>query len=177
MQTEKSVWGSLFGITRLCRVMPNSDSEGWIFIFAPNKRYRFFFLHTFLSPAFDFNVGIPVNIPTCWSPPYWNLTSYVISYVMSEWCQLQTAYQQTYVISYTTNVLAACVGFRFLSIPWGWIWVCKIRFVSTGENRRKPCLVCKNILSQISSNWSDWSVKVLKYQKFLKYFVWNWLFL
>ena len=29
----------------------------------------------------------------------------------------------------------------------GRIMVCKIRFVSTGENRRKPCLVCKKRMS------------------------------
>ena len=28
--------GSLFGITRLCRVMQNSDPEGWNFLSAPN---------------------------------------------------------------------------------------------------------------------------------------------
>ena len=30
VQVEKSERGSLFGITRLCRVMPNSDPEGRI---------------------------------------------------------------------------------------------------------------------------------------------------
>ena len=29
--------------------------------------------------------------------------------------------------------------------PRGQIRVCKIRFVSTGQNRGKPCLVCKTI--------------------------------
>ena len=35
-----------------------------------------------------------------------------------------------------------CVPFFFI-YPTGRIRVCKIRFVSTGENRGKPCLVCK----------------------------------
>ena len=61
MRIEQSVRGSLFGITRLCQVMPNSDPEGWNFLSAPNNHDRFFFLHTFPSPAFDFNVGVAIN--------------------------------------------------------------------------------------------------------------------
>ena len=41
---------------------PNSDSEGRIlFPSVPNNHDRFFFLHTFSSPAFDFNVGVAIN--------------------------------------------------------------------------------------------------------------------
>ena len=58
---EKSVRRSLFGITRICRVMPNSDPMGLIFLSAPNNHDGFFFLHTFCSPAFDFNVGVAIN--------------------------------------------------------------------------------------------------------------------
>ena len=58
---RKKVRGLLFGITRLCQVMPNSDTEGHIFISPSNNHDRFFFLHTFWSPAFDFNVGVPIN--------------------------------------------------------------------------------------------------------------------
>ena len=43
----ESVRGSLFGITRLCRVMPNSDPEGRSFLSMPSNHDRFFFLHTF----------------------------------------------------------------------------------------------------------------------------------
>ena len=42
-------------------MMPNSDPEGRIFTSAPNNHYRFFFLHTFLSPSLDFNVGVSIN--------------------------------------------------------------------------------------------------------------------
>ena len=49
VRIEKSVIGSLFGITRLCRDMPNSDPEGRIFLFAPNNHDRFFFLHAIVS--------------------------------------------------------------------------------------------------------------------------------
>ena len=61
MRIEKSVRGSLFGITRLCRVMANSDPEGRIFLSSPNNHDRFFFLHTFWSPTFDFNVDVVIN--------------------------------------------------------------------------------------------------------------------
>ena len=61
VRIENSARGSLFGITRLCRVMPNSDPEGQSFLYAPNNHDRFFFLHTFWSPAFDFNVGVAIN--------------------------------------------------------------------------------------------------------------------
>ena len=61
VRIEKSIRGSLFGITRLCRVMPNSDPEGRIFISALNSHGRLFFLHIFWSLAFDFNVGVPIN--------------------------------------------------------------------------------------------------------------------
>ena len=67
---EKSVQGSLFGITRLCRVKPNSDPEGWIFQSAPNNHDRFFFLHTFRSHAFDFNVGVAMNKSCCFTLTY-----------------------------------------------------------------------------------------------------------
>ena len=43
VRIEKYARGSLFGITRL----PNSDPEGQIFLSAPKKRDRFFFLYTF----------------------------------------------------------------------------------------------------------------------------------
>ena len=70
MRIEKPVLGSLFGIMRLRRVMPNSDPEGRMFLSAPNNYDRLFFLHTFWSPAFDFNVGVAIN-DSRWRPPFW----------------------------------------------------------------------------------------------------------
>ena len=61
VRIEKFFQGSLFGIMRLCRVMPNSDPAGRIFLSAPNNHDRFFFLHTLWSPAFDFNIGVAIN--------------------------------------------------------------------------------------------------------------------
>ena len=67
MWIEKSVRGSLFGIKRLCRVMPNSDPEERIFLSAPNNRDRFFFLQIFRYPAFDLNVGVAMNESYCFT--------------------------------------------------------------------------------------------------------------
>ena len=61
VRIEKSVRGSLLGITRLCRVMPNSDPEGQSFLSEPNNHERFFSLHTLSSPAFDFIVEVAIN--------------------------------------------------------------------------------------------------------------------
>ena len=36
--------------------------------------------------------------------------------------------------------------YSFFIYPTGQIMVCKIRFVSTGEDRGIPCLVCKKVL-------------------------------
>ena len=59
---EKSVQGSMFGIMRLCRVMPNSDPKGQIFFLsASNNHDGFLFLYTFWSSVFDFNVGSAIN--------------------------------------------------------------------------------------------------------------------
>ena len=44
VRIEKSVRGSLFGFTRLCWVMPNSDPEGRIFLSAPNNHDKILFL-------------------------------------------------------------------------------------------------------------------------------------
>ena len=41
--------------------MPNSDPEGQIFLSAPSSHDRFFFLLTFWSPVFDFNVGVTIK--------------------------------------------------------------------------------------------------------------------
>ena len=39
-------------------------------------------------------------------------------------------------------------SYSFFIYPTGQIRIRKIRFVSTGENRGKPCLVCKNNASE-----------------------------
>ena len=121
---------SLFGITRLCRVMPNSDPKGQIFLFTPSNHDGFFFLHTFWSPAFDFNVGVTIN-ESRWWPPYWKLTS-TPNVLTTELCDLL----------YNYCIQNTCC-YSFFIYPTGRIRVGEIRFVSTCENLGKPCRVCK----------------------------------
>ena len=77
VQKENFVRGSLFGITRLCRVKLNSDPKGRIFLSAPNNYDKFFFLHTFWSPVFDFNVEVTIN-----ESRYFTLTSAILKFAV-----------------------------------------------------------------------------------------------
>ena len=45
---------------------------------------------------------------------------------------------------YTQGIDNMCC-YSFFIYPMGQIRVCKIRFVSIGQNHEKPCMVCKNI--------------------------------
>ena len=146
VRIEKSVPGSLFGITRLWRMMPNSDPEGQIFLSAPNNHDRFFFSQTFWSPAFDFKVGIAINE---WHS--YALTSTILKVdVLCDVTMMSTPNITTELrdLLYNQCIDNTCC-YSFFIYPTGRIRVCKIRFVSTGENRRKPCLVCKNNRSWI----------------------------
>ena len=143
VRIEKSVRGSLFG-TRLCRVMSNGDPEGRIFLSSPNNHDRFFFLHTFWPPSFDFNVGLVINVSSSYT-----LTPAIL--------KVDVVYDVT--MTSTPNVSRTdirdllynqCIDntccYSFFICPTGRIRVCKTSFVSTGENRGKLCLVCKNIV-------------------------------
>ena len=90
--------------------MANSDPVGRIFLSTPNNHDRFFFLHTFWSPAFDFMVGVPTSKTT-------ELLDRLYNQSIQNTC---------------------CYSYFIYRYPTGWIRVCKIRFVSTGENRGKP---------------------------------------
>ena len=142
---EKSVRGSLFGITRLCQVMPNSDPEGRIFLSAPNNHDRFFFLHTLWSPAFHFNVRVEINKSHSYTLTSATLKVDVVCDVaiMSSPNVLMTELRD---ILYSQCIDNTCCYSLFI-YPTGWIRVCEIRFVSTGENCGKPCLVCKKVYS------------------------------
>ena len=135
-------------------MMPNSDPEGQIFLSAPNSHDRFFFLHTFLSPAFDFNIGVAINESCSYTLTFTILKVDVTmtstpSVLTTELCDLLYMYNQC-----IDNMCC----YSFFIYPTGWIRVCKIRFVSTGENSGKPCLVCKNR----SSNIYICSIKISK---------------
>ena len=49
------------------KAMPSdaSDPEGRILLSALSNHDRFFFFHTFRSPAFDFNIGVAMNKSYC----------------------------------------------------------------------------------------------------------------
>ena len=120
--------------------MPNSDPEGRIFISAPNNHDRFFFLNTFWSPVFYFNVGVAINESRSYTLTFAILTFDVVCDVA------MTSTPNALTTELRDLLYNQCIGntcFRFLSIP---RIGCKIRFVSTDENLGKPCLVCKKIL-------------------------------
>ena len=137
----------MFGITRFCRVIPNSDPEGQIFISAPNNHESSFFLHTFWSQAFYLNLGVPINESRSYT-----LTSALLTFDVV--CDI--------AITLTPNIFTTelcdllynqCIGstcwFSIFVYPTGRIRVYKIRFVTTDENLGKPCPVCKKILFYI----------------------------
>ena len=121
--------------------MSNSDPGGQIFLSAPNNHDRFFFLHTFLSPVFDFNVQVAINESRSYT-----LTSAILevdivcdvamtstsNILMTDLCDL--LYNQC------IDNTCCCSIYIYLT---HWIRVCKIRFVSARKNCGKPCLVCK----------------------------------
>ena len=140
VRIEKSVRGSLFGITRLFRVMPNSDPEERIFL--STTMIDSFSCIPFRSPAFDCNEGVAMNESCCFT-----LTSAILKVdVVCDVAMTSTPNVLTTELHgpYTTNVLTTRVVNRFFIYPMGRIRACKIRFVSTGENLGKLCLVCKS---------------------------------
>ena len=136
VRIEKSVRGSLFGISRLCQVMPNSDPEGQIFLSAQNSHDRFFFLHIFWSPGFDCNVGVTINE---WRS--YTLTSAILTVdVLCDVAMTSTPnvlMTELLDLLYNQYIDNTCC-YSFFIYPTGRIMVCK-----TGKNRWKPCLVCK----------------------------------
>ena len=123
--------------------MPNSDPEGRIFLSAQYTHDRFFLLYTFLSPAFDFNVGVTIN-----GSRSYTLTSALLKFdvicdvAMTSAPNVLTA---EYEISDTTSVMITCC-FSVFIYPTGRIRVCKIRFVSTdvwcARNDAQACVLC-----------------------------------
>ena len=119
--------------------MPNSDPEGLIFLSAPNNHDRFFSLHTFLSPTFDFNVGVAINE---WRS-YVSMSAILKVYVLCDVAMTSTPNVLTTELRDLLHNLCINVLLFVFYLSYGWIRVCKNRFVSTGENRGKPRLVCK----------------------------------
>ena len=137
--------------------MPNIDPDGRIFLSAPNNHDRVSFLHIFGSPAFDFNVGVVINeTRSCL------LMSAILNFEVVSSCDIAMMSSPNFLTTELRDVLYnPCIDkrvvIRFFIYPTGRIRVRKIRFVSTGENRGKPCLVCKKSISYIHIlNISHW---------------------
>ena len=114
---EKSILGSLFGITRLCRVMPKCDPEGRIFLSAPNNHDRFCFLQTFCSPALDCNVEVAPNEPCSYTLMSTIVKVDVMTCDVTMMSTPNILMTELVVTSYTTNVLTTCIVILFFSIP------------------------------------------------------------
>ena len=144
---------------------PNSNPEGRIFLFAPNKHDRFIFLHTFWSQAFDFNIGVAIKESRSYT-----LTSAILKvdivYVVTMTSTPSFLTAELHDLLYNQCIGNTCC-YSFLIYPTGRIRVCKIRFASTGKNRGKPCLVCKKYHVTIEQcilkcrwngkHWKHWS--------------------
>ena len=139
MWIEKPVQGSLFGITRLCRVMPNSDPRDGLVYLRQTTMIDSFLLRTIWSPAFDFNAGVGINQSSSCM-----LTSAILKvdtiHCRSQrlndrvtWPPIQPMYWQhvllfTFYLSHVSDK------------------VCKIRFVSTGQFKWMPVMVKSHMI-------------------------------
>ena len=87
---------------------------------------RFFFLYTFWPLASDFNVGVTINVSHSY-PLMWCCNEVNSQHLNDRitWPPIETCYYSFFIYLMSRKM------------------VCKIKFVSTGENRRKTCLVCK----------------------------------
>ena len=91
---------------------------------------------------FEFNIEVAIN-----ESRSYNLTSAVLKIdVVCDVAMTSTPNVLTTELGdllYNQCIDNMCCYFFFI-IPTGQIRVCKIRFVSPGKNRGKPCPVCKN---------------------------------
>ena len=146
------MWGT---DRKICLRVTNSDPEGRIFLSAPNNHDRFFFLHTFWSPAFGFNIEVAIK-ETCF-----HMLKSAILNVDAVWRRNDVNYQHL-KDRVMWHPIQRCIDnmccYSFFICPTCRIRVCKIRFVSTGENRGKSCLVCKKMKSLLSKQCRPRSV-------------------
>ena len=129
--------------------MPNSDPERPIVLSISNNHDRFFCLHTLWFLAFDFNVGVKINKSHSYTLTSAILKVDIISNVAMT-SSLNVLTMQLHDVQYNQCIDNTCC-YSFFIYPTGRIRVCKVRFVSTGENRGGPCLVCKEDLSSTSA--------------------------
>ena len=113
-----------------------------MFLSAPNNHDRFFFFYTFSPPAFDFNVGVTIN-----ESHSYRLTSTILKvdviYDVTMTSTPNILTLELHDLLYNQCIDNTCWYFIFI-YPTGRIRVCKVRFVSNGEKRRKSRLVFKN---------------------------------
>ena len=129
-------------------MMPNSDPEGRIFLSAPNSHDRLFFLHTLWSPAFDFYVEVAINYSR-----FYTLMCAISKFDVV--CDIAMTSSPNDLTTELPDLLYnRCIGntcsYSFVIYPTDRIRICKIRFVGTGKNHRKSCLVCKKTVSSVS---------------------------
>ena len=119
-------------------MIPNSDPEGRIFQSAPNIYDRFSFLYTFDLQL----LNLTKESPLCESHSH-TLTSAILKVDVVCDVNFNVLAIELRDLLYNQCIDNTCCYSFFFIRPTGRIRVCKIRFVSTGENRGKPCLVCK----------------------------------
>ena len=117
------------------------DPEEQIFLSVANNHDRFFFLHTFSSPTVAFNAEVAINEWRSYTLMSAILkTDVVCDVAMMSIPNILTT--ELHDLLYDQCIDNICC-FSFFIYPMWWIRVCKIKLISTGENRGKPCLVCK----------------------------------
>ena len=150
-----------------CRVMPNSDTEWWIFLSISYTHNRYFFLHTFRFITFDFQsityskvTLFPIRsfysslkrltLPAT-AVRFFTFTSNlhkVTSFFDVMAVKTNLTWRRRYVTSNTTNALNSR---DFYPVLGEITWV--IRFVGTGETRGYPYPVCQKFIFR-TSYWS-----------------------
>ena len=137
------VWGANRKIRPKVTVCKQWSRQGWIFLSAPNNNDRYFFLSTFWSAVFDFNVRVAFNESrSC------TLTSAILK-VDNLRDVAMTSAPSVLMTKLRDLIYNHCIDntlFFIFTYPTGRIRACTIRFVSIGENRGKPCLVCNTTI-------------------------------
>ena len=129
--------------------MPNKWSRGTDFSIRTEQPWQIRFLAYLLITSFWFLVGVAINEPRSYT-----LTSAILKVDII--CDVTMTSPHNVLITVTWLPIQPTywqhVLFSFFIYPTGWIRVCKIGFVSIGENRGKP-LVCKK-KSLVNTNFT-----------------------
>ena len=143
MPIEKSFRGSLFWHHKALPSDTKHWSRGTDFSICTKQLWQIFFLAYLLISS----IGV-----TIYESRSYTLMSAILKIdVICNVIMMSTPNVLTTELPdllYNQSIDNTCCNLFFI-YPMGRIWVCKIRFVNTGENRRKPCLVCKKKSSLI----------------------------